>query len=100
MALIMVTLTGEQWDICLQALAVVQDKYEEFVKDNEVELAQFLIDDHSKYEDVERALQHSLIYQTDTPGAMAEHQTLENHLTVLTPSPLPSFSRSGGADYI
>ena len=99
MAFMSVTLTREQWDICLQALAVAQDRYEEFVQEHEAELAQCLIEEHCKYRDVERAVQISVANQI-SPSAMAEHQTLENHLTVLTPSPLPSFSRSGGADYI
>ena len=102
MTLISVTLTGEQWDVCLQALAVAQDRYEEFVEEHEVELAQCLIEEHSKYRDVEHALQVSVANPTFHDSVMAEHQTLENCPVVYT-SPGgggASGVSGGGADYI
>ena len=102
MTLISVTLTGEQWDVCLQALAVAQDKYEEFVQEHEVELAEFLIEEHSKYRDVEHALQVSVANSTFLDSMMAEHQTLENRPVVYT-RPGGGGARGvsgGGADYI
>ena len=114
MAFISVTLTGEQWDVCLQALAVAQDRYEEFVQEHEVELAQCLIEEHSKYRDVEHALQVSVAnpeyaYTYNMPHT--PHVIIEQYDTFSDPTgeqvaPLSvtggegGGSGSGGTDYM